>query len=428
MTASHPLTGLLSLAAEYEIRLPAYLLFQAYTAWQAARVPVWSATDGRFRLRFSWSRFRAGWGAALRALLPWKRRTFHVVRPPAECPAGRPEVLHVIPSLLLGGSQKVLFDLYQHLGSTYRMRILTGWLPHWGRYEGLDVSVCRDAEAMAANLKARPPDLIHLHFLGLERFTAAFLRALELAPEIQAPLVENINMPDPALVHPRVGHYVYVSEFARSIQPVRTGPDAVIYPGVAAEEWPARGPRPSGEPPTAGLVYRLATEKLAPDSIEPFLALARRMPEARCLIVGEGLYLPHYVRRTVEEKVRSQFHFAGRIPYRELPAWYERMDLFLAPVHSESYGVVVPYALFKGVPVLTYRVGALPEILGEGDHFCANAEEMARRAEALLRDPPAAQRLAGAQHARAGRSSIEAMVNSYASVYGSLLPPKKQDS
>ena len=29
---------LLSLAAEYEIRLPAYLLFQAYTAWQAARV------------------------------------------------------------------------------------------------------------------------------------------------------------------------------------------------------------------------------------------------------------------------------------------------------------------------------------------------------------------------------------------------------
>jgi len=417
----HPLAELISLAAEHEVRWPAYVIAQNYAAWQAARVPSWE--NGRFRLRFHWRALKGGCSALWRSVAPGGPGSFHEVKVRQPPRAGAPEVLHVIPTLLVGGSQKVLFDLVEELGHAYRMRVLTGWLPHFGRYPGLDVTVARTVEAVAKDLRERPPALIHLHYLGMEPFTRTFLDALERLPEMRAPILENNNMPVQALAHPRVAHCVHVSRYAMDLQSHPAGAHSVIYPGVSPEHFPPRpAQRPAG-PPTVGMVYRLATEKLNLASIEPFIEVARRMPEARILIVGEGLYLAPYVARVKDAGVRAQFHFAGRLSYRDLPACYDRMDVFLAPVYEESYGVVVPYALCKGVPVLAYRVGALPEMLGEADCFCADAQDMAARAVGLLKDPESARRLGARLRERAGRFSLAGMAAAYDRLYTSLLRP-----
>ena len=422
LKAPHPFQNCMALAAEYEVHLPAYLLFQAYTAWQSALQPVWNERRARFQLRFYPGRYLSALGHAFRALGPWNRRVFHRVSNPGL--SSGPRVLHVIPSLLLGGSQKVVFDLIERLGSAYRMRILTGALPQWGRYHGLDISVCSSAEAMAKQLREWPPEIIHLHYLGMEPFTQAFLDALARTPEVTAPILENNNMPIPALIHPHIKHYVYVSEYALKLQPLPTAPNSVIYPGIELDEWQPRGPRPAGLPLTVGTVYRLAHEKLNLASLEPFIQIARRLPQARMLIVGEGLLLPHFVRRAKEAGVRHQFQFEGRVPYRLLPAYYDRFDLFLAPVHEESFGVVVPYALCKGIPVLAYRVGALPEILGAEGQFFNGPEEMAERAVRLLLNSDESKTSAQTLQARAQRFNLETMTSAYAQIYSRLSTPK----
>ena len=170
------------------------------------------------------------------------------------------------------------------------------------------------------------------------------------------------------------------------------------------------------------MVYRLATEKLNLMSIEPFIRIAREAPQVRMLIVGEGPLLAPFVARARDAGVRAQFHFAGRARYADLPNLYDRMDLFLAPLHEESYGVVVPYALSKGIPVLAYPVGALPEILDDDRCFCADAEVMAERALALIRSPERARELGQALSARRAGFSLEPMMDAYRTLYASLPP------
>jgi glycosyltransferase involved in cell wall biosynthesis len=58
--------------------------------------------------------------------------------------------------------------------------------------------------------------------------------------------------------------------------------------------------------------------------------------------------------------------FAGRIPYDQVPEWYERIDIFVALSRMESFGVSVLEASACGLPVVTSDAGGLPEVVRDG--------------------------------------------------------------
>ena len=123
--------------------------------------------------------------------------------------------------------------------------------------------------------------------------------------------------------------------------------------------------------------------------------------------------------------MEENFEFPGAVPYADLPRWYARFSVFIAPVRKESFGQVTPFAMSMGQAVVGYRVGALPEILGGDEWLADTAEAVAEKAAMLLDDPELRRRVGESNRQRAhAHYGLEAMIERYRGLYEELAPPK----
>lgn len=341
---------------------------------------------------------------------------------PAAClPRGdRPFVLHLIDSVGMGGSQKIIFDLLRGLGDRWDMEVVARDVDTRLHFGDAPLRVAASAAALEALGRGRRPDVVHVHYWGNARWLGAALEAI-LAGHPGAPVLMNMNSPAPMWEHPAVSHVAYVSEYLRAYAPTRR-PSSIVYPGVDVATYRPRAEvRRDERDETVGLVYRLENDKLAADTIDVLIALARLRPRARIVIIGEGTHFEHFVRQTRVHGVRDRFHFAGLVSYEDLPAHYDRFTLFLAPVHTESYGLVVPYAMAKAIPVCGYRVGALEELIGHGEGLVETPQALAALAARVLAEPERQAALAAGSRERVSeRFSLEAMLEGYGGLYTGL--------
>ena len=114
----------------------------------------------------------------------------------------------------------------------------------------------------------------------------------------------------------------------------------------------------------------------------------------------------------------------GELDAPGLDALYDRADLFVLPTLHETYGMAVAEALARGVPVVSTRTGAIPELVGDdagilvppGDE---NAFTDALRA--VITDPGLRTRLAaGARRRRDRLPSWEDAVRKMSEALGSV--------
>ena len=92
------------------------------------------------------------------------------------------------------------------------------------------------------------------------------------------------------------------------------------------------------------------------------LARVRRHRRARLMLVGDGPERGRLVQRARELDVTRSVCLVGT--HAEFVDYLRHADAFLLPSESESFGVAALEALSCGVPVLAYRVGGLPEVVG----------------------------------------------------------------
>jgi phosphatidylinositol alpha-mannosyltransferase len=93
-------------------------------------------------------------------------------------------------------------------------------------------------------------------------------------------------------------------------------------------------------------------------------ARARRVVEARLLVVGDGPLLPRY-RAKVPDEVADDVVFAGRV-VDERPDWYATADVYCAPTRIASFGVTLLEAMAAGTPVLASDIDGFREVLHPG--------------------------------------------------------------
>lgn len=180
-------------------------------------------------------------------------------------------------------------------------------------------------------------------------------------------------------------------------------------------------PHRGAEAATIGVVGRLSSEK----GVDVFLdACARLVGDGvpfRAVVVGDGpdrdALLAHCARLGLSDHVA----FTGAV--RDVANIYEQLDCLVIPSRSEGLPNVLLEALRHDLPVVSTRVGAVPEVLtdsragvlvpiGDPDALAAGVV----RGLALARDPDAAV----ARAATVRRFSLAARAEAHAALYAEL--------
>ncbi|MCX8151097.1 MAG: glycosyltransferase family 4 protein [Candidatus Bathyarchaeota archaeon] len=146
-------------------------------------------------------------------------------------------------------------------------------------------------------------------------------------------------------------------------------------------------------------VGRLYARKGLFTLIESIPEVVRRFKNTKFIISGKGQSgemqkLLAYAQRL---GVKEHIVFTGYYPDRQLPRLYQAADIFAFSTFYEHHPFAVLEALATGLPVVTNRVGGIPETITDGKNgfLCEafNAEQFSERILYFLEHPTEAQEM-----------------------------------
>jgi glycosyltransferase involved in cell wall biosynthesis len=139
----------------------------------------------------------------------------------------------------------------------------------------------------------------------------------------------------------------------------------------------------------ARLLYvgRISRDKNLDFLIDVYRRIRRQHAGLSLTVVGIGPYLETLQGNCAD---LPDVTFPGKIPYADLPALYNRHDLFLFPSTTDTFGMVVLEAQACGLPALVSDVGGPREIVRDGQTGyvlgVATAQRWVARLDELLAD------------------------------------------
>jgi 2-polyprenyl-3-methyl-5-hydroxy-6-metoxy-1,4-benzoquinol methylase/glycosyltransferase involved in cell wall biosynthesis len=379
--------------------------------------PVWNSEQQHFELRSD----EAQSYTTNRTMKPYTVRPATSIDPTAL----RPKILHVIPNVYIGGSTQLIVDIVERLSDRFQHEVMTSALCPFGEHDGLIVHHVPETSVsvMAELFNREKPSIIHIHYWGLVD-DPWYHAAIDAMAGLPALALMNINTPVRPIVKREFRAYIFVSETVRRRfggEIADPGMTSVIYPGIDLSRFREPYSDPDAEN-AIGMVYRLEDDKLRSDAIDLFIEVVRRRPRTKVYIIGGGRLLLPYLEKTVVAGVRNNFRFTGYVPYEELPKWYDRFAVFVAPVWTESFGQVVPFAMRKRAAVAGYAIGALPEILDTADTLGSTLEQTSEIIVGLLNDPMRIREIGRRNERRAtALFDVRHMASRYAEVYDRVL-------
>jgi glycosyltransferase involved in cell wall biosynthesis len=170
-----------------------------------------------------------------------------------------------------------------------------------------------------------------------------------------------------------------------------------------------------------GTTSRLDDER---KGVSYFVEMAARVapgyPEARFLIVGDGVLRPGLEARVDELGIRDRVAFGG---WRsDIPRVLAGLDIFVMQSLFEGGPTSVLEAMAMALPVVATRVGMVPEVIAEDRSGLvvepASAPALTEAVSRLLADRALRQRLGEMARADASRTlSIDLMVERYLRVF-----------
>lgn len=245
------------------------------------------------------------------------------------------------------------------------------------------------------------PYVVHtIHGLPFHRYQARWryelFRFLEVATasitdRIQTVCDRMAQQASDAGVSPREGFRTVYSgmnldPFLR-VPPVETEEAASLKEDIGFEE----------EHFVFGKIARLFHLKGHKYCLRAFRDVAEAVPEARLMLVGNGILREELEDQAHSLGIRERIVFTGLVPYEKIPKMLGAMDALVHTSLREGLPRVIPQAQAAGRPVVSYDVDGAPEAIDDGETgFLVPPEsigELAEKMKRLVAEPELRKRM-----------------------------------
>lgn len=117
-----------------------------------------------------------------------------------------------------------------------------------------------------------------------------------------------------------------------------------------------------------GFVGRLSRKKNLEATLEAVQHLKQQGMAIHLIIVGDGEHEAILRKFCIDCGIAGNVTFFSGKPYNELVRYYNAMDLFVMTSLAEGFPMVVLEALASGTPVVANNIGAIPEVITNGQN------------------------------------------------------------
>ena len=320
-------------------------------------------------------------------------------------------ITHLVLNLEMGGLERMVIDLAREqraAGHDVRICCLSrkGALSPQAELDGIPVCAFEKPAGfspvatwrLADRLRASRVEVLHTHNSPVHHYGVA---AVVLA---QVPVIVNTEhgqhgwapvRTDQRLKRlfrssmPWTGAVVMVSEETRqyylSNHSIPEDKCRVILNGIPIERFAAKRATPGSRRPWLrfGTVARLAPVKDHLTMVEAFARVAAQCPAAELHIAGEGEMRPRIAERIAALGLEACVHLHGAV--QDIPGFLRLLDVLVMSSLSEGLPVALLEAMASGLPVVSTRVGGIPDVAPELDvaYYCPPGDAPALAAQML---------------------------------------------
>jgi glycosyltransferase involved in cell wall biosynthesis len=180
----------------------------------------------------------------------------------------------------------------------------------------------------------------------------------------------------------------------------------------------------AADAPVIGSVGALRPQKAYDLLVRAALSLRRAHPSLRVLIVGEGPQQRHLQALLVELGMVDTVLLLGR--RLDVPDLLRAMDVAVCSSEFEGSPLAVMEYMAAARPIVSTRVGGIPDLIDDGVHGLlvapGDAQALAGAIDALLRDPARGRALGErARERRRAEFDLDVMVGKVEALYEELL-------
>jgi len=116
--------------------------------------------------------------------------------------------------------------------------------------------------------------------------------------------------------------------------------------------------------PLVGFVGRLSPEKAPEVFVRAALLLRQLVPQAHCVICGEGPLRESLQAQVERMQLGDHVHWLGL--RRDMPEVYRALDVCVCTSNSEGMPLALMEAMASALPVVATRVGGVPDLVEHG--------------------------------------------------------------
>ena len=181
-----------------------------------------------------------------------------------------------------------------------------------------------------------------------------------------------------------------------------------------------------------GKVARLFHLKGHKYLIEAAKQVVEAQPQARFLLVGDGILKAEFEERIAELGLSEHFIFSGLVPPERVPELIHAMDIVVHTSVWEGLARVLPQGLIAGKPVVSYDIdGAREVVIPEETGYLLPPESIEPLSRALIElasDPEKRERFGQTGRARfTDQFRHETMTRRLRKIYQRVLDERKQN-